>query len=150
MAGERYARKEEEPGRRYGSNRGTVHLAGQRVPIRVPRVRGPKGEIPLTSYGKLSGRGEVDEGLLRRVLYGISCRNYEAAAEAVPGAIGLSSSTVSRRFVAASAEQLRELVERDLSGEDVVAIFLDGKTFAEDTLVVALGITLDGDRKSVV
>ena len=35
--------------------------------------------------------------------------------------------------------------ERDLSGEDVVALFLDGKTFADATMVVALGITLSGD-----
>jgi len=147
LAGEWYARKEQEPGLRHGSNRGTVRLAGQRVPIRVPRVRGPEGEIPLASYHKLAGRGEVDEGLLRRVLFGISCRNYEAAAEAIPGAIGLSSSTVSRRFVEASAEKLRELAERDLSGEDVVAIFLDGKTFAEDTMVLALGITMDGRKR---
>ena len=45
--------------------------------------------------------------LLRRVLYGISCRNYAAAAEAIPGAIGLSGSTVSRAFIQASATKLR-------------------------------------------
>ena len=48
-------------------------------------------------------------------------------AEAIPGAIGLSSSTVSRGFVKASAAKLREMQERDLSGEDVVAIFLGGE-----------------------
>jgi len=149
LAGERYARKAElQVGRRHGSNPGTVQLAGQRVPIRVPRVRSDHGsEIPLRSYGALSGGGEVNEGLLRRVLYGISCRNYEAAAEAIPGAIGLSSSTVSRKFVQASAEKLRELQERDLSGEDVVAVVLDGKTFAQATLVVALGIMLSGQKR---
>jgi transposase-like protein len=81
------------------------------------------------------------------VLYGISCRDYEAAAEAVPGAIGLSSSTVSRRFVQASAQKLEELRERELSGEDIVALFLDGKTFAEDTMVLALGITMQGEKR---
>ena len=75
------------------------------------------------------------------------CRNYEAAAEAIPGAIGLSGSTVSRAFIQASATKLRELQERDLSGEDVVAIVLDGKTFAEATMVVALGITMTGDKR---
>ena len=40
LAGERYARKEASlRGRRHGSNPGTIGLAGQRVPIRVPRVR---------------------------------------------------------------------------------------------------------------
>ena len=101
----------------------------------------------MTSYRKLRGSGETDEMLLRRVLYGISCRNYEAAAESIPGSIGLSSSTVSRRFVQASAEQLRALQERDLSGEDIVAIFLDGKAFAEDTMVLALGITMGGQKR---
>ena len=79
-------------------------------------------EIALRSYEALHGDRAVNDLLLRRVLYGISCRNYEAAAEAIPGAIGLSGSTVSRGFIEASAAKLRELQERDLSGEDVVAV----------------------------
>jgi hypothetical protein len=65
-----------------------------------------------------------DEILMERVMYGISCRNYEAASEAIPGAIGLSNSTVSRQFVAASAAQLRSFQERDMAGENIVALFL--------------------------
>lgn len=118
------------------------------MPVRVPRVRGDHGEIPLKSYQALHmGGGEVDEALLKRVLYGISCRNYEDAAEAIPGAIGLSSSTVSRSFVAASAAQLKKFNERDLSSEEYVAIFLDGKSFAGSMMVVALGITIHGKKR---
>jgi transposase-like protein len=125
-----------------------VRLGGQRVPIRVPRIRSLSGsEIPLRSYEALSGENAVNDLLLKRVLYGISCRNYEAAAESIPGAIGLSSSTVSRGFIEGSAAQLRELQERDLSGEDVVTLFLDGKTFADATMVIALGITMSGDKR---
>ena len=65
----------------------------------------------------------------------------------IPGAIGLSSSTVSRGFVQGSAAKLREMQERDPTGEDAVALFLDGKTFAEATMVVALGITLCGEKR---
>ena len=54
---------------------------------------------------------------------------------------------MSRGFVEASAAKLREMQERDLSGEDVVAMVLDGKTFADATMVVALGITLSGDKR---
>ncbi len=148
LAGERYARKAASiGGRRHGSNPGTVGLAGQRVPIRVPRVRGVAGrEIPLRAYEALHGDGAVNDLLLKRGLYGISCRNYEAAAEAIPGAIGLSGSTVSRGFIEASAAKLHELQERDLAAEDVVAIVLDGKTFAEATMVIALGITISGAK----
>ena len=149
LAGARYARKDASiGGRRHGSNPGTVGLAGQRVPIRVPRIRRVAGgEIPLRSYAALHGEGAVNDRLLTRVLYGIWCRNYAAAAEAIPGAIGLSGSTVSRTFIQASAAKLHEFHERDLSNENVVAIVLDGKTFAEATMVIALGITMTGEKR---
>ena len=50
LAGERYARKDElERGRRHGTNPGTVGLAGQRVPIRVPRGSEPRGSRDTAS-----------------------------------------------------------------------------------------------------
>ena len=149
LAGPRHARKEEagEVMYRHGTNPGSVRLGGQRHPIRVPRVRAPDGEARLESYDRLHGAaGEVDEGLFRKVLLGISCRDYEAAVEAVPGAIGLSKSTVSREFKKATAAQLKAFQERELSELDVVALFLDGKTFADDEIVIALAVTMQGEK----
>lgn len=148
-------REREEGGKervRYGSNPGSVKIGGQRIGIRVPRVRDQKKglEIPLESYRAFRQQpGEVEEKVLRKVLYGISCRNYELAADSVPGAIGLSSSTVSRQFVEATAKRLRAFQERDLSGKDWVALWLDGKAFAEDTQVIAVGLTLEGEKLPV-
>jgi len=149
LAGARHARKtDDQAGCRYGSNPGSVRLAGQKVPIAVPRVRGDAGEIALQSYQQLhAGSGDVDERLLRRVLYGISCENYERAAALVPDAMGLTKSSVSRSFVEASAAQLKAFQDRDLSEEDYVALFLDGKVFAEATMVIALGITITGEKR---
>ena len=92
LAGERYARKEATlRGRRHGCNPGTVGLGGQRVPVRVPRVRSVAGgEIPLRSYEELSPDGAVNELLLRRVLYGISCRKLR---------VGRGSDSRSHRIV---------------------------------------------------
>ncbi len=148
LAGRRHARKAEDDRRyRHGHNPGSVRLGGQRYAVRVPRVRGPAGESKLESYERLRGSaGEVDEGLFRKVLLGISCRDYEAAVEAVPGAIGLSKSTVSREFKKATAAKLKGFQERDLSGYDLVALVLDGKRFADDEMVVALGVTMQGDK----
>jgi transposase-like protein len=42
---------------------------------------------------------------------------------------------------------LQELQERSLADERWVALFLDGKTFAADELVIALGITLQGEKR---
>ena len=82
---------------------------------------------------------------LRRILRGLSCRDYRACAEAVPQAFGLSSS-LSRRYLRASVRKLRQLCERRLEGYDFVVLFLDGKTFQEDEIVVALGVTLQGQK----
>ena len=150
LVGPRYSRDGGQPGlARYGWNRSSVRLAGQRVPLPVPRVRNlAEGkEVPLASLQALrTSPGAVDGTLLRRVLYGLSCRNYEAASEVAPGAIGLSASTVSRQFIQASAAKLRELCERDLSCLDIVAVVIDGKGFAEDTMVTALGVTIEGKK----
>jgi transposase-like protein len=41
---------------------------------------------------------------------------------------------------------LSELVTKDLSGLDVVAVMIDGVHFAESCLIVALGIDIDGTK----
>lgn len=143
LAGERYARTGHV---RYGTNPGSVVLGGQRIGVTVPRVRARGEEIPLKSYQQLHHGKDCDDAALVRVLKGLSCRDYEPAAMAVPEAFGLSSSSISRRFVRASSKQLKALQERDLSGYDIVAIIMDGKTFSKDDLIVALGVTLGGSK----
>ena len=133
---------------RFAFNR-VIHLIDERrdrIESQFRAAQERQEEVRLESLKRLRGSGEVNEILLRRVLYGLSCRNYEQAAESVPGAIGLSASTVSRQFIEASAERLRAFRERDLSVYDIVTIFLDGKTFADDTMVIALGVTVDGEK----
>ena len=41
---------------------------------------------------------------------------------------------------------MAELTERDLSAYDLVALFLDGKTFGDDHMVIGLGVTLEGQK----
>ncbi len=150
LAGERYARAGGQPALvRWGRQQGSVYLADQKVPVPVPRVRDRvRGvERPLATYQELQTPRALDEGLLRRVLGGLACRDYAACAEAVPEAFGLSRSSVSRRFVQASARQLRTLQERSLAGEQWVALVIDGKTFAEDSLVLALGVSVSGEKR---
>lgn len=149
LAGERY--KHQAGGKeigRHGTNPGTVKLAGQKIPIKVPRVRNHKTEeeIPLQGMEKLKDEGELNQLLLKRVLRGISCRDYESAVESVPGSIGLSPSTTSREFIRATKRKLKALQERDLSLYDFVVVWIDGKTFAEDTMVAAMGLTMKGQK----
>jgi transposase-like protein len=149
LVGARYSREEGIRGHcRWGSQMGSVYLADQKLPISRPRVRNRimKQEVPLAGYALLQQPRRADEGVLKRVLRGLSCRKYEDCAEAVPEAFGLSPSTVSRRFIRTSADKLKAMMERDLSDRDFVALFIDGKGFADDEMIIALGITITGEK----
>ncbi len=151
LAGERYKREGMEGYDRWGKQWGSVYLRDQKVPILVPRVRNRREgkEISLRSYERLQEPGNGDEGVLKRILHGLSCRSYEACAEAVPEAFGLSGSAVSKRYIRASSRELKKLCERRLEGYDFVALILDGKTFGTDGMVIALGVTLDGRKMAL-
>jgi putative transposase len=149
LAGERYVREGRLPGHvRWTAQRGSIYLADQKIPIEVPRVRDRlrNQEVPLPTYERLQAPRGLDSGLLQKVLGGLSTREYERCAEAVPAAFGLSASTVSRRFKRASAKKLQELTDRRLESYDLVALLLDGKTFAEDEMVSAVGVTITGEK----
>lgn len=150
LAGPRYAHDDERPDLvRWGAQPGSIYLADQKLPITVPRVRNQRErcEVPLATYAALQTPRAHDVGLFRRVLGGLSCREYEAAAEAVPEAFGLARSSVSRRFIRASANELRRLQDRRLDDAEWLVLVLDGKTFAGDQLVIALGVTATGEKR---
>ena len=149
LTGQKYSRKAgKTSNRRWGAQPGSVYLSDQKVPIVVPRVRDVEAneEVPLEVYHRLQRPKQMDEGLLLRVVNGIATRSYERCAEAVPEAFGLSSSSVSRRFIKASSAKLRQFQERSLAGYDLVALFMDGKTFADQEMIIALGVTIQGHK----
>jgi transposase-like protein len=59
---------------------------------------------------------------------------------------GIRKSSVSRHFVRATAEQLRQLCERRLEELKLVALLIDGIEFAGQVMVVALGVDEDGAK----
>jgi len=134
LAGRRYNR--EAAAYRWGKQRGSVYLGEQKVPI----------EVPLESYHHLQTAQATDEVLFHKILHGLSCRKYKRSVRLVPQAFGVSAGTVSRRFVHASAHQLRQLMQRRLEGYEIVALVLDGKALADAQMVVALGITTGGQK----
>jgi len=150
LAGPRYAHHDAQPDVvRWGRQAGSVYLADQKVPVVVPRVRdrAQQAEVPLPTYSALQTPRGQDVGVFRRVLGGLSCREYEAAAEAVPEAFGLARSSVSRRFIRARAKELRRLQERRLDDAEWLVLVIDGKSFAGDQLVVAIGVTTTGEKR---
>ena len=147
LVGERYSREQSDK-KRWGCNPGSVYLGEHKVPVAVPRVRdvAAQAEVPLATYRALQDPRRIEARVLAHVLNGISTRKFERAAEAIPACFGISRSSVSRRFVRATAKRLAAFSRRDLSREDIVAIFIDGKRFAEADMILALGVTAEGKK----
>jgi putative transposase len=116
-----------------------------------PRMRASdgSGELPVATYELFSGTEVLGRMAMQRMLAGLSTRRYPLGLEPVgarveQAATATSRSAVSRRFVAATETALAELLAKDLSGLDLVALMIDGVHFGEHCCVVALGIDIDG------
>ena len=147
LVGARYSRENPDQ-KRWGTNPGSVFLGAQKVAVAVPRVRdvAANREVSLASYQALQNPRRIEDRVLAQVINGISARKFERAAETVPECFGLSKSSVSRKHIAATAKKLEGFTRRDLSPYDMVAVFIDGKGFAEADMILALGITIDGQK----
>jgi len=134
----------------WGSDLSPVYYDRQKVLIERPRLRGKDNrEIPLETYMSLKNPRGMRETVVKNMILRISSRNYAEAVECVMKGYGIKKSSVSRHFVQATAEQMREFLERDLSGLDLVVLFIDGIEFKGQLLVVALGLD-KGGRKHVL
>ncbi len=142
---------------RHGSEYGKVTLGGRRVPVRRPRVRtvaddnGVDGEVRLEFYDTFASVDLLADHMVASMLAGLSGRRYASALEPVGDAVETSSSatsqsTVSRRFITATAECLAEFRARPLDDQRWLICFVDGFDFAGHTMVGALGVTTDGTK----
>lgn len=144
--GQHYERGYEH--QRWGYNPGSGYLGDQKVSLQIPRVRNKETKefISLKSYEQFQNPGVIDKLNVARVLGGLCQGRYKEASVNVAETFGISKSSVSRRFVKATAKTLKKLMNRDLSNEAIVAIFLDGKYLSEYGMVIALGVRLDGSK----
>jgi len=149
LCGPRYAREVEREWTRYGHQRGVITLAGQKLPVPKPRVRyrDGRGEAELSSYRAMQRDEAMPEAALRRLLRGVSCRNYADVVERATEGFGIEKSSVSRAFVRATAAEVEKLAQRRFDGERFLAIFIDGVDYAGETMVVALGVTAAGNKR---
>ena len=143
----------ERAGVRHGTERGSVTLGGRRVPMTRPRVRAADGagELPVPAYELFNSTELLGKMAMERMLAGLSTRRYGDGLEPVGERTeavskAKSKSAVSRKFVAMTEHALVDLLAKDLSGLDLVAVMVDGVHFADHLCVVALGIDLDGTK----
>jgi putative transposase len=138
---------------RHGTEAGSVVLGGRKMPVRRPRVRTADGtaEVAVPAYEAFASADLLEGMALEKMLGKLSTRRYGLGLEPVgeattKAAKGTSKSAISRRFVAATAKALDELMTADLSGLELAALMIDGVHFGEHCCVVALGIGTDGTK----
>jgi putative transposase len=148
-AGEKYKRGkpgEESKYDRWGSNPGSIQVGEEKIPIRVPRLLNKednsKKEVEI--YKKMKQVEQPSEKLLKKIIPGLSQKDYEQVTKRMVNSFGLSQSTISRRFKEQSQEILKEFENRDLGKYDFIALILDGKYLKNEQIVIALGITMGG------
>jgi hypothetical protein len=105
------------------------------------------GEVPLETYARLQSPEAMPQAVLRRMVRGVSTRDYAYVIDLARDGFGVQKSSVSRDFVRASAAQVKALAERRFDGTHFPVILIDGVEYAGETMIVAAGITADGTKR---
>jgi transposase-like protein len=149
LCGARYQHQQGRIYTRFGRQGGVVTLAGQKLSLDRPRVRRSdgRGEAELPVYATLQRPEAMPESALRRMVRGVSCRDYEQVIDLACDGFGVKRSSVSRSFVRASAAAVKQLAQRRFDGLRFAALLIDGVEYAGETMIVALGILADGQKR---
>jgi len=149
LCGPRYARKDEGQARRWGKDRGELVLGGRKINVDKPRARLNDREFELPTYVQFQSEDPLSERMLEQMLIGVSTRKYSRSLEPVPEELTASStskSEVSRRFVKMTEAQVEEALTKPLDKVEWAAVMVDGISYAEHIIVVALGIDASGKK----
>jgi putative transposase len=152
IAGPKGKHARERTHHHWGTTRTPLCFGGRHVPIERPRVRARgkgKKEVELPTIEALREGDPLSARVAEQILVGVSTRGYERSLEPIDPALGgrgASKSNASRALVDATTDKLTEFVSRKLEDVDLVAMFIDGIEFARHTMVVALGVTVDGTK----
>jgi len=132
---------------RWGSEPGYCVVGGQKVPLQRPRVRDTRQrEVPLGSYELLQRASLMEEAVWHKIMHGLTMRRYSEVVRELEQAYGIEKSTVSEHFVEASRQRVEQLMQRPLGDYALCAVLIDGTPFADQQLIVSIGITLQGQK----
>jgi transposase-like protein len=152
VCGPRYQQTATRQAYRHGSEEAPVVLGGRKVRVKKLRVRSADGgEIALPTWQDVTREDPLNERAVEQMLVGVSTRKYGRSLESLPpgvDSLAVSRSSVSRRFVARTAQKVEAFLSRPIE-VDLPVLMIDGTALGEHVLVVALGIDSQG-RKHVL
>ena len=132
----------------HGRQDGVVSLAERKVRISKPRLRqkgkGKSSEVEIPAYAAMRTHSRIGGRMLDILMRGVSTRNYAQVLPEMAETVGVSKSQVSRKFVEASEQALKELAERRFDEKDILIVYIDGIVFGGHHVIVAIGVDSEG------
>ncbi len=138
----------------WGRTFAEFQLGGRKVSLPRPRVRGANGgkEVELPGIQELQEKDPLPERVMEQILLGVSTRGYEGSLERKPAKVrarGSSKSAASRHVVVRTKKTWEEMTSRSLEELDLVVLMLDGIHVAKHSVVVALGVDVQGRKHAL-
>ncbi|HUU18950.1 MAG TPA: IS256 family transposase [Sedimentisphaerales bacterium] len=148
LAGHQHKGKSTGNIRWHGKQNGVVPLAERKLRIDKPRLRrkgkGKNLEIQIPVYEAMQTNSRLGQRILSILMHGISTRSYKKVLPEMAETVGVSKSNVSREFIEASEQQMKEFAERRFDDKDILIIYIDGIRFGQFHVIAALGVDSEG------
>lgn len=150
IAGEKGKHRGDRTHNWWGTTETELPFGGRRIQVDRPRVRSKSGgEVMLPSVRRFQEEDPVPERVLNQILVGVSTRGYGASLEPVPPGVvgrGTSKSAASRHLVSRMGSKMTTYLSSPLGEVNLLVLMLDGIEVGGHTVVVALGVTVDGKK----
>ena len=146
VAGAKHPGRQTGEVRWHGAQGGVVALGHSKLQLKRPRLRSAKGEVEVPAYAALARDGELSRRIADILVCNVSTRKYARVVHRCADELGISKSAVSRQFVKQSAQAWAQLMGRDLSQIDFVAMYVDGVIVAKHHIIAAVGVDAQGDK----
>ena len=131
----------------HGSQPGRVKLAERQLKVKRPRLRHrEQREVAVPAYEALQNNPTTAYKMLGALLRGVSTRQYEEVLPEMAASAGVARSSVSRKAIEASAEQLRTIRGRRWEQADILVIYVDGQRFGSHHVISAVGVDREGKK----
>ncbi len=132
---------------RWGKQNGSIVLGNQHVALEKTRVRDRAGkEVNLKTYEDFQDPKIFQQNVFAEGLKKVSQRDYQKGLPKIAASFGFSKSSVSRKWIKATAKKLEEFQNRSLKEMDIRAVFIDGKRFKKQGVIIALGVGSGGGK----
>lgn len=130
----------------HGTQNGVVAVGQSKLKVKRPRLRSANAEVAVPAYDALATEGELSQRIADILVCNVSTRKYARVVHRCADELGISKSAVSRQFVKQSAQAWAQLMSRDLSQIDFIAMYVDGVIVGKHHIIAAVGVDAQGAK----